>query len=352
MSVHAIDFLLIVRKALAAMRAAVLRSPKGKIEFEDRARPVPGNGEVLIRVRACGICHGDLMVQNGDFPFVRFPIVPGHEVAGVVEDVGAGVDHPKLGTRVGVPWLVSACGHCKQCIHGDEILCSAGQYAGMTRDGGYEEFIVARADYVLPLPDALGFADAAPLMCAGLTVYSGLTHAGFRPGDKVAVVGLGGLGNLAVLFARAIGGRVAVVSSTHSKKAQARELGAEKFIHFPTEAVDEALLAWDGGADIILQVAPSVESANASFPGLAPDGTFVLLAPVPITLDYFALCLRRQRLMGSPSGSRKELRETLDLAATHGIRAKTKCVPLETAGEALAELGATHPAGRIVLVMD
>ena len=334
------------------MRAAILRGPKNKLEFEDRAVPVPGHGEVLIRVRACGICHGDLMVQNGDFPFVRFPIVPGHEIAGVVESVGAGVDSLRPGTRVGVPWLFSACGHCKQCFLGDEILCSAGQYVGMTRDGGYQEFMVARADYALPLPDSLGFADAAPLMCAGLTVYSGLSHAGFKPGDKVAVVGLGGLGNLAVSFARAMGGRVAVISSTLGKEARARELGAEKFIHTGTEPVGEVLRAWDGGADIILQVAPSLESANAAVPGLAPDGTFVLLAPVPVEVDYFALCLRRQRLMGSPSGSRKELRATLDLAVAHGIRPRLKCFPLGRADEALAELEGAHPAGRIVVVMD
>jgi len=334
------------------MRAAVLRRAKEKLELEDRALPVPGHGEVLIRIRACGICHGDLMVQNGDFPFVRFPIVPGHEITGVVESVGAGVDHPKPGARVGVPWLFSACGHCKYCILGDEILCVAGQYVGMTRDGGYQEFMVARADYVLPLPDSLGFADAAPLMCARLSVYSGLSHAGFRPGDKVAVVGLGGLGNLAVLFARAMGGRVAVVSSTRGKEAQARELGAERFIYTGAGSAGEALGAWDGGADIILQVAPSLESANAAFPGLAPDGTFVLLAPVPVAVDHFALCLRRQRLMGSSSGSRKELRATLDLAAVHGIRPQLKCFPLSKADEALAELESTRPAGRMAVVMD
>jgi alcohol dehydrogenase, propanol-preferring len=334
------------------MRAAIFRKPKGKLEVEERAVPVPDNGEVLIRIRACGVCHGDLMVQHGDFPFVRFPIVPGHEITGVVESVGAGVDHPKPGARVGVPWLYSACGHCKQCILGDEILCSAGQYVGMTRDGGYQEFMVARADYLLPLPDSLGFADAAPLMCAGLTVYSGLNHAGFKPGDKVAVVGLGGLGNMAVLFARAMGGRVAVISSTRSKEAQAREDGAEKFIHSETEPVGEALHAWDGGADIILQVSPSLDSANAALPGLAPDGTFVLLAPVPVVVDSFALCMRRQRLMGSLSGSRKELRATLDLAAAYGIRPKVKCFPLGEAGAALAELEAERPAGRIAVVMD
>ena len=334
------------------MKAAILRSPKTKIDFEDRAVPVPGHGEVLIRVRACGICHGDLMVQNGDFPFVRFPIVPGHEIAGVVEGVGAGVDYPKPGTRVGVPWLFSACGHCKQCILGDEILCASRQFVGMTQDGGYQEFMIARADCVLPLPDSLGFADAAPLMCAGLTVYSGLSHAGFKPGDKVAVVGLGGLGNLAVLFARAMGGRVAVISSTRNKEARARELGAEEFIHLGSESVGEALRAWDGGADIILQVSPSAESASAAFPGLAPDGTFVLLAPAPIAVDHFALILQRQRLMGSPSGSRKELRATLDLAAAHGIRPELKYFPLGSAGEAMAELEAARPGGRVVLVMD
>jgi D-arabinose 1-dehydrogenase-like Zn-dependent alcohol dehydrogenase len=149
-----------------------------------------------------------------------------------------------------------------------------------------------------------------------------------------------------------MGGRVAAISSTRGKEVQARELGAEKFIHIGTEAVSELLRAWDGGADIILQVAPSLESANVAVPGLGPDGTFVLLAPVPVAVDYFALGLRRQRLMGSPSGSRKELRATLDFAAAHGIRCQLTCFPLVRAGEALAELEAARPAGRIVLVME
>ncbi len=334
------------------MQAAVLKEPKGKPQIEDRAVPAPGPGDVLIRVRACGVCHGDLMVRNGEFPFVRFPIVPGHEVAGVVESVGEGVDHPRPGTRVGVPWLFSACGHCKHCILGDEVLCANGQYAGMTRDGGYQEFMLARAGYVLSLPDALSFSDAAPLMCAGLSVYSGLHHAGFKPGDKVAVLGLGGLGEMAVQFARAMGGRVAVVSSTRQKEAQARELGVEKFIHQGTESIDESLRSWDGGPDIILQVAPSPDSANAALRGLARDGTFVALAPVPITVDSLALALLRQRILGSSSGSRKELLATLDLAAAHGIRPHLRRFPLNRASDALDELENARPAGRVVLVMD
>jgi D-arabinose 1-dehydrogenase-like Zn-dependent alcohol dehydrogenase len=292
------------------------------------------------------------MVRNGDFPFVRFPIVPGHEIAGEIESVGSGVDSPKPGARVGIPWLFSACGHCKQCLLGNEILCANGQYVGMTRDGGYQEFMTARADYVLSLPDVLSFPDAAPLMCAGLTVYSGLKHAGLKPSDKVAVVGLGGLGEMAVQFARAMGGRVAVISSTRQKEARARELGAEKFIHIGTEKIDESLRSWEDGADIILQVAPSPESANEALKGLAPDGTFVLLAPVPIAMDSLALGLRRQRIMGSPSGSRKELRVTLDLAAAHGVRPHLRRYPLQKADEALTELESSRPAGRVVLVMD
>jgi len=334
------------------MRAAILKETKGKLEIQDRPIPTPRHGEVLIRVHACGVCHGDLMVRNGDFPFVQLPIVLGHEIAGVVENLGPGVDHPPQGTRVGVPWLYSACGHCKQCIVGDEILCANGQYVGMTRDGGYQQFMLARADYVLPLPEALTFTDAAPLMCAGLTVYSGLRHAGFKPGDKVAVIGLGGLGEMAVQFASAMGGRVAVISSTRQKDIRAHELGAEKFIHEGTDKIDEALSRWDGGADIILQVAPSPASANAALRGLASDGTFVLLAPVPISPDPVALVMRRQRIMGSPSGSRKELRAALDLAAARSIRSHSRRFALDEANGALHELETAHPAGRLILQMD
>jgi len=334
------------------MRAAVLTEAKGNLQIQDRAVPIPEPGQVLIRVHACGVCHGDLMVRNGEFPFVRFPIVPGHEVAGVVEGVGQGVNFPKPGTRVGAPWLFSACGHCKQCIRGDEVLCANGEYVGMTRDGGYQELMLAQADYVLSLPDELSFSAAAPLMCAGLTVYSGLNHADFKPGDKVAVVGLGGLGEMAVQFTRAMGGRVAVISSTKQKEARARELGAERFVLEGTEKIDEALLSWDGGPDIILHVAPSLAAADAALRGLALDGAFVLLAPVPISVDPFALLMRRQRIMGISSGSRKELRAALDLAAAHSIRPHVQSFPLDRVNDALSQLERARPAGRIVLQIN
>ena len=202
------------------MKAAVLNEPNGDVRFEERDQsPRPGRGEVLIRVHACGVCHGDLMLQLGQFPS-RYPIVPGHEIAGVIEQIGEDVTELEPGTRVGLSALFSSCGSCNQCHNDDEFLCSQMQFTGITMDGGYQEFMVAPAGYVAPLPDKLDFVDAAPLMCAGLTVFSGLRHAGFAPGSRVAVIGLGGLGHLAVLLVRAMNGRVAVLSTSAASKTR------------------------------------------------------------------------------------------------------------------------------------
>ncbi len=239
--------------------------------MEDRERPVPGPGQVLIRVRACGVCHSDLNVLQGAFPFAQYPIVPGHEVAGVVEEVGDGVEWPQTGARVGMPWLYSSCGHCEQCTRGEEVLCQvAPNVTGVTTDGGYAEFMIAPAANAAPIPDALGFAEAAPLMCAGLTVYNGLRNAGFSPGDRVAVIGLGGLGHLGVLYAKAMGARVAVLSGSPDKEEGAKDLGAELFVNTREGSVVDALLNWDGGANVILATAPSVEPMRRRSPGSPP----------------------------------------------------------------------------------
>ena len=337
------------------MRAAVLQAPQRALTFEDRKRPSPGPGEVLIRVRACGVCHGDLMVQQGGFPFARYPVVPGHEVAGEIEELGERVTWLKRGMRVGVSALYSACGQCKKCIRGDEILCAQGwEFTGVSKDGGYQEFMIASAAYVALLPEAIDFSDAAPLMCAGLTVYSGLRHARFLPGQKVAVIGLGGLGHLAVLYAKAMGGRVAVLSTTPEKEGQARELGAERFINTKAKVPGDELRAWDGGADIILATGSSLDSMTAAFPGLETDGTMVVLGvgPGSLAFDPMQLIMGRRRVMGSPAGSRRELRETLDFAAAHGIRPRTTRLPLGKAPEGLEGMHAENVRGRTVLMMD
>jgi propanol-preferring alcohol dehydrogenase len=336
------------------MKAMVFKAPNRGLQIEERPHPKPGPAEVLIGVRACGVCHGDLMVQEGAFPFARYPIVPGHEITGVVEDVGDGVDWLKKGARVGLSALGSSCGHCLACLDGDEFLCPALGFTGVTGDGGYQEFTVANASYVVSLPDALGFVDAAPLMCAGLTVYSALRHAGFKAGDKVAVIGLGGLGHMGVLYARAMGGRVAVLSTTASKESDARELGAELFVNSKTCVPGEALRAWEGGANIILATASSVESANTAFPGLASNGTLVLLGvgPGDVSLNPMALIMGRRRVMGSPAGSRKDLHDTLDFAAKHGVRPRVTRFPLGDATEALAQMHDGRLRGRAVLVIE
>lgn len=336
------------------MKAAVINAPNTEVHIEERDRPSPGHGEVLIRVHACGVCHGDLMLQLGQFPFARYPVVPGHEIAGVIEGIGEDVAKLQIGDRVGLSALFSSCGCCEQCFDSDEFLCSQMQFTGITRDGGYQQFMLAPAAYVTLLPDRLDFVEAAPLMCAGLTVFSGLRHAGFEPGDKVAVIGLGGLGHMGVLFARAMGGRVAVLSTTADKQDESRELGAERFINVKAESPSEALRAWEGGADIILATTPTLEPMTAAFPGLALNGTMVVLGAPPddIAVSPMELIMGRRRLMGSPAGSRKDLHDVLHFAATHGVRPKVTPMPLDEAGKALKQMHERSVHGRVVLVMN
>jgi alcohol dehydrogenase, propanol-preferring len=333
------------------MKAVVIREPNGEVSVEERERPAPGLGQVLIRVHACGVCHSDLDVLQGAFPFAQYPIIPGHEVAGVIEEVGEGVEWPQTGARVGMPWLYSSCGHCEQCTRGDEVLCPQMQVTGVTQDGGYAESMLAPAAYVAPIPDSLDFAEAAPLMCAGLTVYNGLRNAGFEPGHRVAVIGLGGLGHLGVLYASKMGGRVAVLSGSPDKEQEARSLGAEHFINSGEGSISEALLDWEGGANIILATAPSAGPMIEALPGLAPDGTLVVLGVPPdeITTNPANLVMGRRHLMGSPSGSRKDIRDALAFAATHDVRPRMTSRPLEDAADVLNEMHEGRLRGRVVL---
>jgi alcohol dehydrogenase, propanol-preferring len=336
------------------MKAVCIRQPNGDLQIESRPRPSPGPGEVLIRVRACGICHGDLMVQQGAFPFVQYPIVPGHEIAGAVEEIGYGVTDFTSGDRVGLSVLFSSCESCPQCQRGAENLCAAWVWTGMMVNGGYAEFVIAKAAYVTSLPPELEYTEAAPLMCAGITVYSGLKHSGYKKGDKVAVIALGGLGHLGVLYARAMGARVAVLSSTAQKEQEACRLGAELFIDLKKGDAAHALQEWDGGPNVILATAPNVESVSETFPGLAADGTMVVLGVGAgrIQIDPVAMVMGRRRMLGSPAGSRQELKEAVRFAAEHGIRPRIKTFPLTRVADAFEAIHSGQLACRAVLVND
>lgn len=334
------------------MKAVVISEAGGEVRVEERERPTPGPGQVLIRVHACGVCHSDLNVLQGAFPFAQYPVVPGHEVAGGVEEVGEGVQWPEEGERVGMPWLYDSCGHCKQCTSGDEVLCPNVRVTGVVVDGGYQEYMLAPAAYTVPVPDALDFSETAPLMCAGLTVYNGLRNARFEPGHKVAVIGLGGLGHLAVLYARKMGARVAVLSGSPDKESEAKELGAELFINTGETPAAEALQGWEGGADIILATAPNTGPMTDAVPGLAPDGTLVVLgaAPGEISVSPTDLIMGRRHVMGSPSGSRKDARYALQFAAENDIRPRITERPLEDAAEILNDMEEGRLRNRVVLI--
>ena len=335
------------------MKAVVAPKAHAPVAIEDRPIPQPKAGEVLIKVHACGVCHSDLAVIEGAIPISTFPRVLGHEVAGVVHKVGEGVTWPKVGDRVGMPWLFSADGYCDQCVRGAEILCPNARITGVNADGGYQEYMIAPALYVAPIPDGLDFADAGPLMCAGLTVFNGMRQAGVKPGDKIAVIGLGGLGHLAVLYAKAMGGRVAVLSNTPDKKDESDELGAEYFINTQSQEASDALLAWDGGADIILATAPSSEAANAAIPGLAPDGTLVILGVGAgnISMSPGDMIFPRRRVMGSPSGGRSDTRVTLNFSLHNKVLPRITKYPLEEAGKVLDLMSAGKIRDRAVLMI-
>jgi len=336
------------------MKAAVVQKPQTALVIEDRPVPQPKPGEVSIKVHACGICHSDLAVREGHFAFATYPRVPGHEVAGVVEKVGEGVTWPKVGDKVGMPWLFSSCGHCMLCAQGDEVLCPESRATGVNQDGGFQEYMIAPAHYAAPIPEGLDFAEAGPLMCAGLTVFNGMRNAGFKPGQKVGVIGMGGLGHLAILYAKAMSGRVAVISNTPDKEGEARELGAEFFVNSKKGKSGDALREWDGGADIILATAPSTQAANDAISGLAPDGTLVVLGVGPgnIEVSPMALVGGRLHVMGSPSGSRKDIRAALNFADTHGVRPVITKITLEDANKMLDQMHEGKLRGRAVIVFE
>ncbi|MFB9834694.1 alcohol dehydrogenase catalytic domain-containing protein [Actinoallomurus acaciae] len=319
------------------MLTAIATAVDEPLTITEREVPEPGQGEVLVKVTACGICHTDLDLLQGEWPIARFPVVPGHEITGVVAATGPGVSWPEVGTAVGAQFLGDSCRHCDYCVRGEQILCPQKRITGIVLDGGYTEYAVLKADFVTPLPAGLDPVAAAPLMCAGLTAFNGLRQAGTTATSRVAVIGAGGVGALAVRYAVAMGARVAVIGRSDRGEAAAREMGAERFIAAQDTDPAEALKAWDGGANVILNASPSTSAAAATLTGLAPDGTLVLCGydSEPLVLPTRPMVLNRLHAMLNPSGSPRDARDTLAFSAAHGILPEFTPVGLRDANAVL-----------------
>jgi D-arabinose 1-dehydrogenase-like Zn-dependent alcohol dehydrogenase len=332
------------------MRAAEITKPGTPFKLVERPIPDAGRGQVRIAVEACGICHSDLYVREGQFPGLVYPRVPGHELIGRVDAVGEGVTTWKPGQRVGVGWYGGHDGVCEACRAGDFLLCENGLICGFSYDGGYAEYMVAPQEAVAAVPDSLDPVAAAPLLCAGITTFNSLRNSGARAGDLVAVHAIGGLGHLGIQYARKLGFRTVAISRGADKRALALELGAHEYID--SEKGDPAAaLQKLGGARVILATAPSAQLTGKLVDGLARNGTLVVLGatPEPIQVSPFQLIGKRRRIQGWPSGTAKDSEETLAFSALNGVVSRNEVFPLEKAEEAYQRMLSNKARFRVVL---
>jgi D-arabinose 1-dehydrogenase-like Zn-dependent alcohol dehydrogenase len=334
------------------MKAVAIARPGASFEFVDRPLPAPGSGEVRLRVEACGVCHSDAFVKEGHWPGLQYPRIPGHEVAGVVDDIGPNVGMWRKGDRVGVGWHGRHCGQCGPCRRGDFIACRNLRITGFHDDGGYAEYLVARADALARIPDVLTAAEAAPILCAGVTTFNSLRHSGARPGDLVAVQGIGGLGHLGIQFASKMGYRTVAIGRGSDKAALADQLGAVRYLDGDAVNVAEELMAM-GGASAILATAPNSKAMSALVDGLGVDGTLIIVgaSPEPLTVSPIQLIGQRRRILGWPSGTGRDSEDTLNFCAMTGVRAMIETVPLQRAAEGYDRMLAGKARFRVVLTM-
>jgi len=334
------------------MRAAQVARPGGALEIIERDIPQPGAGSVRVKVQACGICHSDSLVKEGHWPGLTYPRVPGHEVAGVIDETGGGVTPWRKGQRVGVGWHGGQDGTCLACRRGDFGNCASLEICGLNYDGGYQEYMVAPVEALAHMPESLDAAEAAPLMCAGVTTFNALRHSGALPSDLVAVQGIGGLGHLGILFARGFGYRVAAVSRGPENAALAKKLGAHVYIDSAaTDAATE--LQKLGGARVILATAPSAKAMSSLVDGLGANGRMMVVGatPEPIEVSPAQLIFGRRSLQGWPSGIPTDSEDTLRFAEMTGVRPMIEKYPLAKAGEAYARMMSGKAEFRVVLTM-
>jgi len=338
--------------AAATMRAMQVPQPGAAFGMVEREIPSPGFQEVRIKVQACGVCHSDVFTKEGLSPGIQYPRVPGHEVAGVIDDVGAGVAGWKKGQRVGVGWHGGHDGTCRECRRGDFRHCRSRQVPGISYDGGYQEYMLAPITALVSLPELFSDVDVAPLLCAGITTYDAIRRGGALPGDLVAVSGIGGLGHLGIQFANKCGYKVAAIGLGAEDAVAASELGASLYIDARTTNPAQELQKL-GGARVILATAPSSKAATALIDGLAPNGRLMVIgvAAEPIEATPLQLITASRAVQGYVSGTPADTEDTLRFAELSGVRALIETYPLEKAEEAYARMMSGKAHFRVVLTM-
>lgn len=338
--------------AVTTMKAAQATGAEGLLEIVEREIPEAGVGQVRIKVQACGVCHSDALVVEGSWPGISYPRVPGHEVAGIVDAVGSGVVEWRVGQRVGVGWHGGHDGTCRECRRGDFRNCRNQKIPGISYDGGYQEFMLAPAEALVPIPDSLSDVDAAPLLCAGITTYNALRHAGALPGDLVAVQGIGGLGHLGIQFANKFGYWVAAVGRGTQSEPLAKKLGADLYIDSKAQNAAEELQRL-GGARVILATAPNSKAMSELVGGLGPNGKLLVIGAAfdPIEVAPVQLIIGSKSINGWAAGTPAASEDTLRFAELRGVRAMIESYPLEKAAEAYARMMSGNAQFRVVLTM-
>ena len=336
---------------MSKMRVVQVTHPKGALELVEREIPEPGVGSVCIKVEACGVCHADSITKEGTSPGIQYPRVPGHEIAGIIDAVGIGVVGWTLGQRVGVGWHGGHCGYCDSCRRGDFVTCQiAPQVPGIAYNGGYAEYMIAPVGALALIPEGLSAVDAGPLMCAGITTFNSLRNSGARPGDLVAVLGVGGLGHLGIQFAAKMGFKTVAIARGKDKEPLVRKLGAQHYIDNQTQDA-AAELNKLGGAKVILATVTSGKAMSAVLGGLAVNGKLIVLgaADEPLEVDAGLFIVGRRSIIGWPSGTSIDSQDTLAFSVLTGVRAMTEVFPLERAAEAYEHMMSGKARFRAVL---
>jgi D-arabinose 1-dehydrogenase-like Zn-dependent alcohol dehydrogenase len=335
------------------MKVAQISKPGGDFELVERDIPEPGTGRVRVKVEACGICHSDALVKEGLWPGLQYPRVPGHEVAGHIDAIGGGVTNWKEGQRVGVGWHGGHDFVCEQCRRGDFAMCSNRKVTGINFDGGYAEYMIAPAETLAAIPDDLPAEEAGPFMCAGVTVYNALRNSGARPGDVVAVQGVGGLGHLGVQYARRMGFKTVALGRGKDKGPLAEQLGAHQYVD-SNVADPVAELQKLGGARVILATAPSAKAISAVVDGLGVNGNLLVpAAPMePLSVNALSLIMGRRSVSGCYSGTARDSQDTLEFSAFNGVHPMIEKYPLNRVADAYEQMNSGKVRFRVVLIMQ